>query len=279
MKLGTLADTGVILKRLRPDLAIMPIALGRNGAAESLECCRTFGVPLLTNEGLPLLGADWYGDHEFLGTSPNRGASWLGRRGDRLLKRALDICISVVGCGFTLLVLPFVAIAIWWEDRGPVFFRQQYMATPTTKGTYLKFRSMSVNAGSMLQNDARLRKQFEETFKLKDDPRVTRVGAFLRRYSIDELPEFFSVLRGTLSVVGPRTLSATEAPRYGQDLEKVLSVLPGITGFWQVMGRQTTTYDERIQMDLFYLERHSFWFDLFIFIKTIWKVVAAEGAY
>ena len=138
---------------------------------------------------------------------------------------------------------------------------------------------MRVDADHILETDTALRARFREQHKLVDDPRVTKIGRILRKYSLDEFPQFFSVLIGDLTFVGPRTIRDQEAVRYGRRLEKLLSVKPGLTGFWQVMGRQTTTYHERVQMDMFYLDHWSIWLDLVIIAKSFWKVLKAEGAY
>jgi lipopolysaccharide/colanic/teichoic acid biosynthesis glycosyltransferase len=165
------------------------------------------------------------------------------------------------------------------EERGPLFYRSAYLEQDGSMRYYLKFRTMHVDADRILETDETLRTRFREQQKLIDDPRVTRIGRFLRRSSIDEFPQFFSVLKGDLTFVGPRTIRQEEAPRYGPLLEKLLTVKPGVTGFWQVMGRQTTTYQERVHMDMFYVEHWSIWLDLVIIGKTFWKVVKAEGAY
>jgi len=138
---------------------------------------------------------------------------------------------------------------------------------------------MRLDADDVLAQDPLLKAEFGLKQKLAQDPRVLRSGHFLRKYSIDELPQFFSLLRGELALVGPRVISREEARRYGAYLPRLLSVQPGITGFWQVMGRQLTTYEERIQMDMFYIDRWSIWLDLWIVAKTFWKVLTAEGAY
>ena len=124
-----------------------------------------------------------------------------------------------------------------------------------------------------------LKAQFNGTCKLRNDPRVLRVGRLLRKYSIDEFPEFFSVLTGQLTFVGPRTISREEASRYGELLPKLLSVKPGMTGYWQVMGRQTTTYADRIGMDMFYIDHWSIWLDFLIIAKTFREVLTARGAF
>jgi len=138
---------------------------------------------------------------------------------------------------------------------------------------------MVEDADLQLQINDALRKQFEHKYKLEEDPRILRVGRILRKYSIDEFPQFFSLLTGRLSFVGPRVISSEETSRYGSLLPRLLSVKPGLTGYWQVMGRQRTSYDERIQMDMFYIEHWSLWLDLVIAAKTLWKVLVADGAY
>lgn len=194
-------------------------------------------------------------------------------------KRALDLAAGIVGSAITLVVLPMVSLSIRLEDGGPIFFHSEFLDGKGKVRYYRKFRSMYTNAAEVLEKDPTLKAKFEEKQKLVDDPRVTRVGRVLRKYSIDELPEFFSVLSGHLSLVGPRTICRQEASRYGESLPRLLSVRPGLTGFWQVMGRQLTTYEERIRMDMFYIDHWSIWLDLWIVTKTFWKVLRAEGAY
>jgi exopolysaccharide biosynthesis polyprenyl glycosylphosphotransferase len=197
----------------------------------------------------------------------------------RFLKRSLDVAVGLVGSVMTLVLTPIVGLLIKLEDRGPIFYRSPYVRQDFGIGYYLKFRTMRVDADEILMRDAELRKQFEEHYKLVRDPRVTRVGRFLRKYSLDEFPSFFSILRGHISLVGPRTITQAQRVRYGSLLQKLLSVKPGLTGFWQVMGRQMTSYEEKVQLDMFYIDHWSIWLDLLIVFKTFWAVVRAEGAY
>lgn len=195
------------------------------------------------------------------------------------LKRGMDIIIGTLGSLATVLIMPIIYIATNLERRGPLFYWSAYMGQDGDTRYYLKFRTMSVDADQILQTDLVLRKQFRTHQKLVDDPRVTQVGRILRKFSLDEFPQFFSVLKGDLTFVGPRTIRNEEAEHYGERLHRLMSVKPGVTGFWQVMGRQTTTYEERVEMDMFYLDRWSIWLDLVIIGKTFWKVVKTEGAY
>jgi exopolysaccharide biosynthesis polyprenyl glycosylphosphotransferase len=197
----------------------------------------------------------------------------------RAIKRVIDVVVGLVGGIVTLVLMPFIFLLINLEGRGPLFYRSAYLAPDGSNRYYLKFRTMRVDADKVLETDAALQARFREQHKLVDDPRITKVGRLLRKTSLDEFPQFFSVLKGDLTFVGPRTIRDKEAVRYGPQLEKLLSVKPGLTGFWQVMGRQTTTYQERVYMDMFYLDRWSIWLDLVIIAKTFWKVIKAEGAY
>jgi len=197
----------------------------------------------------------------------------------RSCKWVIDIIAGVLGSLITLVITPVVALMINLEDPGPVFYRREFVGCDGKTRYYLKFRTMVRNADQILQDDPKLKTRFLANYKLREDPRILRVGRFLRRYSIDEFPQFLSLLRGQLTLVGPRVIAREEKGRYGHLLRKRLSVKPGITGYWQVMGRQTTSYDERILMDMFYIDHWSIWLDLFIVAKTFGKIIRPEGAY
>jgi exopolysaccharide biosynthesis polyprenyl glycosylphosphotransferase len=197
----------------------------------------------------------------------------------RLLKRAADILLGLIGSIFTLILTPFLALFIKLEDRGPIFYRSPYVRPDGQNGYYLKFRTMRVDADQVLNRDPEMLKEFLVQHKLTNDPRVTRIGRILRKYSLDEFPSFFSILRGDISLVGPRTITQAQRPNYGALLPKLLSVKPGLTGFWQVMGRQTTSYDDKVRLDMFYIDHWSIWLDILIIFKTFWVVIRAEGAY
>jgi len=194
-------------------------------------------------------------------------------------KAVMDRFIGAIGSVVVVALTPIVALLIRLEGPGPIFYRREFVDQDGTIRHYLKFRSMVEDADLQLQTDKVLRTQFEHKYKLEQDPRISRVGRILRRYSIDEFPQFFSLLTGRLSFVGPRVISGAERSRYGNLLPRLLSVKPGLTGYWQVMGRQKTSYDDRIQMDMFYIEHWSIWLDLVITAKTFWKVLWADGAY
>lgn len=195
------------------------------------------------------------------------------------MKSAIDRIFGLVGSLIALLLTPIIGLLLKIEDGGPVFYHSEFVAGDGSIRYYRKFRTMVRNADEILENTPHLKKQFDQNYKLKDDPRVLRFGRFLRKYSIDEFPQFFSLLTGKLTFVGPRTIRQEEACRYADCLPRLLSVKPGMTGYWQVMGRQTTTYKERVRMDMFYIDHWSLWLDLVIIAKTFWKVLRADGAY
>jgi lipopolysaccharide/colanic/teichoic acid biosynthesis glycosyltransferase len=203
-----------------------------------------------------------------------RRSSW-----QKLVKRAIDLLMGVIGSFITVLITPIIAALLKCEDGGPVFYASEFVDCDGQVRYYLKFRTMKLNADQILRSDPRLKQEFQRQYKLKNDPRVLRVGRILRKYSIDEFPQFFSLLTGRLTFVGPRTISRAEFSRYGSYVSKLLSVKPGMTGYWQVMGRQRTTYEERIQLDMYYIDHWSIWLDFVIIAKTFWKVPRADGAY
>jgi exopolysaccharide biosynthesis polyprenyl glycosylphosphotransferase len=244
-----------------------------------LQHCLAAGVDVQVHSDLFASRAFNYELDEFSGFFRFYAAARWSKKAQSAAKATLDKIAGLVGSLLTLLIFPVVAALIKFEDNGPVFFRQEFVDRDGSVRYYSKFRTMCANAQEVLDADPALKAKFAEKHKLLEDPRVLRVGRLLRKYSIDEWPQFFSLLKGRLSLVGPRTISADETTRYGADLPKLLSVRPGLTGFWQVMGRQLTTYHERVQMDMFYIDHWSIWLDLWIVIKTFWKVLRAEGAY
>lgn len=142
-----------------------------------------------------------------------------------------------------------------------------------------KFRTMYQNAEKMIKDfTPEQMKEYKENFKLKDDPRITKVGKFLRKTSLDELPQLINIIKGDLSIIGPRPIVDAELEKYGNNKEKFLSITPGLTGYWQANGRSDTTYEQRMEMELYYVENKSFKLDIQIFFKTIISVLKKEGA-
>lgn len=193
-------------------------------------------------------------------------------------KRVLDVLLGAILLAAFLPLFALVAIAIKQEDRGSVIYRRRVLGCRSTFNAY-KFRSMTVDADSILQDDERLRTEFEKNFKLVVDPRVTKIGAWLRKFSLDELPQLFNVLLGQMSLVGPRMISPPELEKYGEARALLLSVKPGLTGYWQVYGRQRVDYAERVKMDVFYIQNWSLWLDLKLLLMTPMRVLKGTGAY
>lgn len=175
-------------------------------------------------------------------------------------------------------VLVAVGVLVALESGWPIIYRRRVVGKEGEFDAF-KFRSMRKDADDILAGDPVLQAEFEQNYKLKNDPRLTRLGAFLRRSSLDELPQLFNVLKGQMSMVGPRMKTPAEVERYGNCKESLLRMKPGITGYWQVNGRQTVDYDERIRMDMYYIQNWRLSMDLWILFKTPLKVLRKEGAY
>jgi len=194
-------------------------------------------------------------------------------------KRVLDIVLSLF---FLLLCLPLfmvIAIAIKATSRGPILFKQKRIGKGGVEFMNYKFRTMVADAELQLMKRTDLKEQFLENFKIKDDPRITSIGAFLRKTSLDETPQFLNVLKGDISLIGPRALQWAEIARYGDSIGKVLAVPAGLSGWWQVRGRNDTTYDERVQMDVNYVDQRSLWLDIKLICETAISVLKRRGAY
>jgi exopolysaccharide biosynthesis polyprenyl glycosylphosphotransferase len=198
--------------------------------------------------------------------------------GYRFIKRSVDIAGSALGL---LLSLPFwlpVIICIKLIDGSPIFFWHPRVGKDGKIFYPIKFRTMVVDAEKMLNNHPELLKEFTTKSKLAEDPRVTRVGWWLRKFSLDELPQFINILKGDMSLVGPRPVDENELQRYRDFKWERQKVRPGLTGFWQVSGRSFLSYEERIQMDKFYINKCNIWMDLVILLQTPFKVFRGYGA-
>ena len=196
----------------------------------------------------------------------------------RIAKRGLDITLCLLLLLFTLPVFVAVAILIKGTSPGPVFFRHKRLGRGDKEFWCVKFRTMVVDAEEQLRRDPWLRQQFNVKFKLEDDPRLTPVGAFLRRTSIDELPQLLQVLKGDMSLIGPRPIVKPELARYGAYQKKLLTVQPGLSGFWQACGRSQTTYEERVRMDMDYVDFRSLKLDLLLVLLTAVSLSTRRGA-
>lgn len=200
----------------------------------------------------------------------------------RVIKRSFDVCVAglalVVLCPFMVLLALLVRL-----DGGPAFFRQQRPGLHGRLFTCFKFRSMVPHADEALKRhlaeNAEASAEYEKYRKLRHDPRVTRLGTFLRRYSLDELPQLINVLRGDMSLVGPRPILVSEKSLYSHDIAHYYKVRPGITGLWQVSGRNKVSFAKRVQMESWYVRNWSLWHDIAILCKTVPVLFKKTGAY
>ncbi|WP_114853273.1 sugar transferase [Brachybacterium sp. YJGR34] len=282
--LGTEEELLRIAAEVRP--AVLLFTAGASASAEEFrrtawkleqEDVHVIVVPALTEisadrvemrpvAGLPLVHMD---------LPRSRGAL-------RWTKRAFDLVASALALVLLAPVLAAIALRIRLHDGGPVIFRQQRIGRDERPFEFLKFRSMVTDAEAEsveLVERAVQDRGNDVMFKMRDDPRITRPGRFLRRYSLDELPQLWNVLRGDMSLVGPRPALPREAARYDEDARRRLSVRPGITGLWQVSGRSDLAWEDTVRLDLYYVDNWSFLRDLQILLRTVRAVLAASGAY
>ncbi|CAI0839094.1 MULTISPECIES: undecaprenyl-phosphate galactose phosphotransferase WbaP [Serratia] len=242
--------------------------------------CRSVSV-IPTLRGVPLYGTDmsFIFSHEVMIL---RVSNSLAKRTSRFLKRTFDIIGSV---SIILLLSPILAILAYLvsKDGGKAIYGHERVGRDGNKFKCLKFRSMVMNSQEvlkqLLENDPEARAEWDKDFKLKNDPRITRVGKFIRKTSLDELPQLFNVLKGEMSLVGPRPVIEKELERYAGDVDYYLMAKPGMTGLWQVSGRNDVDYDTRVYFDAWYVKNWSLWNDIAILFKTINVVLKRDGAY
>jgi len=206
----------------------------------------------------------------------------LRRSGNLHMQHFVKRCIDLLGAGILIValfpVLIVIGLVVFFDDGWPVIYRRRVLGT-TAEFDAFKFRTMMRDADLILASNPALKDEFERNFKLKDDPRIIRVGAFLRKLSLDELPQLFNVLRGQMSLVGPRMITAAELDKYGPYKHLLLSVKPGLTGYWQVSGHQNVSYEERVRMDVYYIGTWSLSMDARILFETPMKALRREGAF
>ncbi len=269
------------LQRLRPDLVVITLPWHDYERIQSLaQICRdqNIDVRLVPDifqlnlrqvqvenlDGIPLLG--------FNGTQSLRGA-------ERVLKRVLDVGLVVVMAPLWLPIFLLVALAIRLEGPGPIFYTTRRVGEHGHAFPMLKFRSMIPNADEMREELIAQSGKDPRHFKDENDPRITRVGRLIRRTSLDELPNIINVLRGEMSLVGPRPPLPSEVETYAPWQLRRLQTIPGMTGLWQVSGRSDVPFDEMCLMDIYYIENWSIWFDLHILMMTVPRVLLRSGAY
>ena len=200
----------------------------------------------------------------------------------RMMKGLLELIISVVAFMTLLPLFLVLAILVKLTSRGPIFYRARRLGVNRTTIRVLKFRTMYVDADrrleTLLAEDPEMERQWREKFKLDNDPRVTPLGRFLRKTSLDELPQFWNVLTGEMAVIGPRPIVEAEVKYYGDRYALLSRVKPGITGLWQVSGRSELDYPQRVNLDISYIMNWSIWMDYYIFLKTVKEVLLCRGA-
>lgn len=198
---------------------------------------------------------------------------------DRALKFILDYLLTIPILIFIFPLLLFIGLLVKLDSPGPIIHRRQVMGKNGREFFAYKFRTMHVNGDEILSNNPKLKEELEQNHKLKEDPRITNVGNFLRQYSLDELPQLLNVLKREMSVVGPRMITFSEMKMYTKWGTNLLTVNPGLTGLWQVSGRSNTSYEERVRLDMEYIRTWSIWSDLYILWLTIPAVLKKDGAY
>ena len=207
----------------------------------------------------------------------------LAMRRNKIYKRIFDLICTIGGGVLILPIIAVIALLVAIDNKGNVIFAHRRIGKDGKEFPCYKFQSMVPNAQEILQDylakNPEARKEWEESFKLTNDPRVTKLGAFLRKTSLDELPQLWNVIKGDMSLVGPRPIVKKEIERYGEYFREYAMVLPGITGMWQASGRSDTTYEERVAMDTWYVRNWSVWLDIMYLAKTFTAVIFGKGAY
>ena len=207
----------------------------------------------------------------------------LSFQSNQIIKRMFDIICTICGGLLFSPVLLWIFIWVKMDSEGPAIYKQKRVGKNGKEFNCYKFRSMVIDSKERLEKllatDPKAKEEWERDFKLKNDPRITKSGAFLRKTSLDELPQLLNVLKGEMSLVGPRPIVQKEVPRYEQYIKEYYMVLPGITGLWQVSGRSDTTYPERVAMDMWYVHNWSVWLDLVLLWRTAAAVIQSRGAY
>ena len=198
---------------------------------------------------------------------------------DALLKSTLDYAGALLGIVLLTPVWLLVALLVRLDSAGPIIYRRRVVGLYGHTFDAYKFRTMIVDADAYLEAHPELKAEWDRTGKIEDDPRITRVGRVLRRYSVDEFPQLFNVLKGEMSLVGPRMITPSELDHFGRWRHNLLTVKPGMTGLWQVSGRADLSYEDRVRLDMHYIRNYTIWLDLRILLNTIWAVLVKRGAY
>ncbi|MBR5645803.1 MAG: undecaprenyl-phosphate galactose phosphotransferase WbaP [Treponema sp.] len=202
---------------------------------------------------------------------------------NHLIKRVCDISLIIIFLPLLIPVFLILSLLVKLTSKGPVFYGHKRIGKNGKEFKCWKFRSMNINSEQMLEQilktDPVRAAEWKKEHKFQDDPRITKFGKFLRKTSLDELPQLLNILAGQMSFIGPRPVTKEETELYNIHKDYVLSVLPGLSGMWQISGRSDSSYDERIQYDIYYIQNWSIWLDIWILIKTVWIVISRKGAY
>ena len=195
------------------------------------------------------------------------------------IKRLIDIIGSLIGIILLSPIYIIIAILIKFDSPGKIVFGHTRKGKGGKDIKVYKFRTMYSNANEIFESfTSEQKEEYYKNFKLDNDPRVTKLGGFLRQTSLDELPQLFNILKGDMTIIGPRPIVEKEISKYGNKAEKLFSVLPGLAGYWQANGRSDTTYEERVEMDMYYIDNMSFYLDVKILFQTAISVLKGEGA-
>ena len=277
--LGGLGNFEEVIRKKFVDEVLVSIPSEREHVARLIADCRKLGKSIRVVPDLMSLGMEGV-KAGYLGMIPLLEYYDRGLPGtDLLLKRSFDIAVSALALVFLSPVMLGIALAIRIDSPGPAIYTSRRNGRKAKLFKFYKFRTMVENADKKLDELRHMDETDGPVFKIRNDPRVTRVGRFLRRYSLDELPQFWNVLRGDMSLVGPRPPTPNEVAKYADWQLKRLEIRPGITCLWQVKGRSNLSFREWMKLDLFYIENWSFWLDIKILLRTIVVVFRGEGAY
>ncbi len=202
-----------------------------------------------------------------------------GRKVYNLVKRIFDIVMALFALLILLPVFIIIAILIKSDDGGPIFYKHKRVGKNGKSIYVYKFRSMAVNADEIFSHFTEEQiKEFEKYYKLENDPRITRIGDFLRKNSLDELPQFLNILKGDMSFVGPRPVVSKELNKFGDNQDLLLSIKPGLTGWWACSGRSDTSYEQRVDLEIYYVNNYCAKLDFLCLVKTIGAVIERKGA-
>jgi len=198
---------------------------------------------------------------------------------DSVVKAVMDYTVSLVGLVMLAPLFAFIALLIKLDSPGRAFYRRRVVGLHGQVFDAFKFRTMVEDAEASLETYPEMKDEWEQTGKIQNDPRITRVGKVLRRFSLDELPQLVNVLRGEMSLVGPRMITPSELRHFGRWQHNLLTVKPGLTGLWQVSGRSDVPYEERVRLDMYYIRNHTLWLDVKLLVNTVTAVLTGRGAY